>query len=532
MSFGTTHAITTRPLTMGRTSAVVAGHHLAAQAGIDVLRTGGNAMDAAIAAAGALSVLKPDACGLGSDLFLVYHDAASGATHALNASGPAPLAATLGSFAKGIPRRGLAAAAVPGTVHGWEQALQRFGTRSLAATLAPAIDLARQGMPISALFASTLATNRAELEGFPNTMAAFYPDGRTPETGDLLPQPDLARTLAEIAGGGAAAFYAGRFADALDRYAREQGAPLRGTDLASYASQWAPALRATYRDTALFGQPPVSVGVVVLEAMQILANFDIGALDPTGADVVHLHLEAMKRALADVRGSVGDPAFAPASPVSVLLDPAHAAQRAGTIDMHRASFPAPVNVLATGNDTSYVAAIDRHGNGVSLLQSVFNVFGCADVVPGTGVLMNNRMTGFSLDPASPNALAPGKRAMNTLNPFIAVDARGGLMCFGTPGGPSQTFTNALLLLRVLDAGYDLQRAVDAPRWFLSATNEVQMEDAVPASVRDELVARGHTIAVVPRHSAALGGAGMLRINTAGVREAAADPRRESYALAF
>jgi gamma-glutamyltranspeptidase/glutathione hydrolase len=182
-------------------------------------------------------------------------------------------------------------------------------------------------------------------------------------------------------------------------------------------------------------------------------------------------------------------------------------------------------------DTSYAAAIDAQGNAVSLLQSVFSIFGNGEVVPGTGALMNNRMTGFSLDPASPNVLQPGKRPMHTLNPLIVRAPDGQILCLGTPGGPCQTYTNAILMLRVLDHAFDLQRAVDAPRWFLSDTNRLQIEDPVSVEARRELETRGHVLNPVPRHSAALGGAGMIRINANGIREAAADPRRESYALA-
>jgi gamma-glutamyltranspeptidase/glutathione hydrolase len=532
MSFGTTHALTTRPIVMGRGSGMVAGHHLAAQAGFEMMRAGGNAIDAAITAAACLAVLKPDACGLGSDLFLVYHDAKSGASHALNASGPAARLATPEAYAGGIQPLGIAASAVPGAVHGWENALARFGTRSLAEVLAPAIDLARNGMPVSALFSSNLEANRARLASFPASTAIFFKDDRLPRAGELLVQADLANVLEEIARDGAAGFYRGSFGRALDAYAQQQGAFLRLGDLASYASQWKPSLHAAYRGYDICGQPPVSVGVAVLEAMQILETFDVASIDPESADFIHLHVEALKLALADMRGSIGDPAFAPAEPVAILLDPEYAARRARDIDMKHAGAPALRNVGAPVNtDTSYAAAIDADGNAVSLLQSVFNVFGCGEIVPGTGALMNNRMTGFSLDPASPNVLAPGKRPMHTLNPLIVRAPDGRMLCLGTPGGPCQTYTNAILLMRVLDHAFDLQRAVDAPRWFLADSNRLQIEAPVAVEARRELEARGHVLDVVPRHSAALGGAGMIRINANGIREAAADPRRESYALA-
>jgi gamma-glutamyltranspeptidase len=233
-----------------------------------------------------------------------------------------------------------------------------------------------------------------------------------------------------------------------------------------------------------------------------------------------------------MRGSGGDPALTP-SALATLLDPAYAVERARDIDMRRAGAPLPRDVRATvGTDTSYLAVIDAAGNAVSLLQSVFNVFGCGEVVPGTGAMMNNRMIGFSLDPAAPNVLAPGKRTMHTLNPYIVRATDGRVTCLGTPGGPCQTFTNAILMMRVLDHRFDLQRAIDAPRWFVTESEQLQIEDPVPLEVRRELEARGHVLKVVPRHSASLGGAGMVRINGAGMREAGADPRRETYALAF
>jgi gamma-glutamyltranspeptidase/glutathione hydrolase len=532
MSFGTTHALTTRPIVMGRSSGMVAGHHLAAQAGLEMMRSGGNAIDAAITAAACLAVLKPDACGLGSDLFLVYHDAKSGEAFALNASGPAARLATREAYADGISPLGITASAVPGAVHGWQHALERFGTRLLADVLAPAIDLARNGMPVSALFHSNLEVNRARLAAYPASNAVFFKDDRTPRAGELLVQADLANTLEEIARDGAPGFYSGSFGRALVAYSEKQGSYLRQGDLDAYASQWAPALHANYRGYDICGQPPVSVGIVVLEAMQMLATFDVASIDPESADFIHVHVEALKLALADMRGSLGDPAFNQTQPVATLLDPAYAAKRARDIDMKHAGAPPNRNAGARmGTDTSYAAAIDAQGNAVSLLQSVFNVFGCGEIVPGTGAMMNNRMTGFSLDPASPNVLEPGKRPMHTLNPLVVRAPDGQVMCLGTPGGPCQTYTNAILLMRVLDHAFDLQRAVDAPRWFLAETNRLQIEEAVSAEVRRELEARGHVLNAVPRHSAALGGAGMIRINANKIREAAADPRRESYALA-
>lgn len=533
MSFGTSFAITTRPTVMGKNAAVVAGHQLAAQAGLRMLHAGGNAIDAGIAMAAALAVLKPDACGLGSDLFLLYADAQSGEVHALNASGPAPRLATREAFAGGtIAPFGLRASSVPGAVDGWERAIQGFGRLQLRDVIAPAITLARDGAPVSTLFAATLERNGELFRQFPATRRVYYPNERAPVAGEILMQPDLARTLEAIAAAGAGAFYRGEFAAALDRYARETGALLRAEDLADYHSEWRRPLQARYRDFELIGQPPVSVGVAVLEAMQILEHFALGKLADAGAELIHLQVEAMKIAMADVRAHVGDPAFVSERALPEMLDPKRSADRAGEIDPKRAgNFTADLLERA-GVDTSYAAAIDADGNAVSLLQSVFHVFGCGEVIPGTGTLMNNRMTAFSLDPASPNALEPGKRTLHTLNPLLVRKAGRAVMCLGTPGGPSQVYTNVALLARVIDFALDLQRAIDAPRWFVTPTGDLQIESSVAEAVRDALSAQGHRVVVLPPHSAAFGGAGIVRVNESGVREAGADPRRETYALAY
>jgi len=534
MSFGTTFALTTRPTIMGKKAAVVAGHQLAAAAGIRMLHAGGNAVDAAIAMAAAAAVLKPDACGVGSDLFLLFFEAKTGSVYALNASGAAPQLASPAEYPDGtISNLGLRAASVPGAVDAWDRAVARFGTLRLSDVMAPAIALAGEGMPVSALFASTLAKNEEILRRFPATRAAYYPAGRAPTAGEVLVQADLARTLQAIANDGPGAFYGGAFARALDSYARESGALLRADDLASYKSEWREPLRSRYRGHEIIGQPPVSVGIAVLEALLILENFAISDLRDAGAEAIHLQIEALKIAMTDVRAHISDPAFVGERAVPELLDSAKARQRASEIDLRRAGTFRPHDLFArAGTDTSYVGVIDADGNAVSLLQSVYHVFGCGEVIPGTGVLMNNRMTGFSLDPSSPNVLAPGKRTLHTLNPLMLRAPDGNVMVCGTPGGPSQVFTNVSLVTRSVDYGQEPQRAIDAPRWFLTPAGELHIETSVEQSVRDRLRALGHRVVEFEPHSAAMGGAGIVKVNAHGVREAGADPRRETYALAY
>lgn len=498
MSFGPLGAQTTRPIVMGRSAIVVAGHHLAAQAGLGVLQSGGNAIDAAIASAAALAIVKPDACGLGSDLFLLYSEAKTGKTYALNASGPAPQAATLAEYANGIPEHGLRASSVPGAVHGWENAIARFGRKTLAEVLAPAIALAGNGIPVSTLFATTLERNAAILQPFAATTEVFFPRGTAPAAGEILVQGDACRTLEAIAAGGAAAFYDGAFAQSLDAYARATNAPMRATDLRGYCSEWREPARGNFRDVELIAQPPVSVGIVVLEALKLLEASPISTYADSSADFIHAHVEAMKRARMLVDARLADPTF----------------------DANTAS------------DTSYTAVIDNEGNAVSLLQSIFAIFGSAAVIPHTGVLMNNRMTGFSLDPKSPNALAPGKRTVHTLNPLMVRKDGRLLMCLGTPGAAGQVYTNVLLVMRLIERGYDLQRAVEAPRWFVGTDGVLQIEDSVGDATLQDLAFRGHKLLVLPRLHPSVGGAGIVRINEHGVRESGADPRRESYAVAY
>jgi gamma-glutamyltranspeptidase/glutathione hydrolase len=267
--------------------------------------------------------------------------------------------------------------------------------------------------------------------------------------------------------------------------------------------------------------------------MQILEQHPAAGSEDTSLERIHLQVEAMKIAMTDVRGHLGDPAFVSERAVEELLDRKRTAERAKHIDAaHARSYePAPLFARA-GTDTSYAAAIDADGNCVSLLQSVFHIFGCGEVIPGTGTLMNNRMTGFSLDPASPNVIEPGKRTMHTLNPLLVRKDGRAMMCLGTPGGPSQVYTNMELLVRLIDDGLEPQRAMDAPRWFVTPSGELNIERSVSGEVRAELAARGHRVADFPAHSASFGGAGIIRINAGNIREAAADPRRETYALAY
>ena len=303
---------------------------------------------------------------------------------------------------------------------------------------------------------------------------------------------------------------------------------MRASDLRGYASEWREPVRVAFHDHELIAQPPVSVGIVVHEALKILEASPIASYADGSADFIHTHVEAMKIAGADLRGHLADPAFTSQAPIAQLLDPAYAARHGfRDIDPRVRSRSLRATSMRKPRATSYVAVIDGDGNAVSMLQSVFAVLGSGVVIPGTGVLMNNRMTGFSLDPASPNVVAPGKKPLHTLNPHMIRKNGRATICLGTPGGPSQTYSHSLLIMRLLERGLDVQQAVEAPRWFVAPTGELHIESSIDrASPRRSSPARSHA----RRRSALyvlMGGAGVARINRHGIREAGADPRRES-----
>lgn len=521
-----------RPVVLGRSAAASTGHWLASEAALSIMRAGGNAIDAAVAALATLAVVKPDACALGSDLFLQVYDARTGTVHALNASGPAPALASIEAFGGAIPERGPRAPAVPGAVGGWEAALARFGTLDLARVLAPAIGFARDGFPVSLHYAAALEGGAGVLAADSVTAATFLPGRTLPRYGELFRQPELAATLEAIASGGAAAFYRGAFARALDADMRARDGFLRADDLAAYAPQWKDSLRVRYRGYDVFEQPLVSQGVIVLEAAKLLEGFPLERYGDRSADFVHLHTEAVKLAVADRQQYLGDPAFVDA-PMERLLEDAFIEERRRAIDLRRANpSPSAAPLLEAAADTSYGCTIDAAGNGVSFIQSIYQVWGSGYVVPGTGTLMNDRMIGFSLQPGHPNALAPGKRTMHTLNTVVVCKDGKLVWLFGTPGAPAQVQSNTQLLTRAIDFGQNPQAAIEAPRAFWPGGGELMVESRFGAATIEELIRRGHHVTDIGPWHEITGGMEMIHVNEHGVREAGADPRREGYAVAF
>ncbi|HZQ37771.1 MAG TPA: gamma-glutamyltransferase [Dehalococcoidia bacterium] len=515
-------------------SAMVAGSHPAAtQAGIDVLRAGGNAVDAATAVAFLLTVLKPTRSQIGGDVFWLVYSAQTGEVTAINGSGIAPAGATLAAYVDGIPERGIRSVAVPGFVDGVLAAHERFGSRPRAELLAPAIAAAEDGFPVSLRLAQQTAEFAPILRRFPATTAAFMPNGRLPRPGQILRQPDLARTLRQIAEGGSAAFYSGPFVEALLRVSREQGGYFSPDDLPAHRTEIGAPIACEYRGLTVYEQPPVTQGHILLEELLLLEGFDLAGRSPVEPDVIHLMVEAKKLAFADRMAHAGDPNRSRFD-VRRLLDADFIAERRARIDPRRAADePAEGRLAEAIHDTTSFAVCDAGGNAVAAIQSVFHPWGSGLVVEGTGVLLNDRMCSFTLEPGHPNALEPGKRPVHTLNNYLITRDGRPYLFGGTPGGMQQVQTNMQIISAVVDGGYDVQTAVDLPRWGHNTGPDLTLESRYDEGVSAELERRGHRVRRTGAWDGLMGRVMAIQIDTeSGARLGASDLRGEGSVAGF
>jgi len=530
------------PEARARRALVATPHALAAEAGVAALRRGGNALDAAVAAAATIAVVYPHMNGVGGDNFWLIHDGRRGALRALNGAGRAAAAATLESYrarhGAAIPTRGgPAALTVPGTVSGWWEA-HTYSREVLGSPLAwaslleDAIRHAREGFEAS-------ASQRRETLDAPGLFDAGAPDEvrRTlwpifhPERlEERFRQEALGATLEEIARDGAEAFYRGALARRLAAGAAAAGSPLTLSDLAEHRADWVEPLRVPYRGGVATSFPPPTQGFAALAILGMLDGFDVASLDE--ADYVHLIVEATKLAFEDRDRYLADPAHVPV-PVERCLDPARLARRRALI-AGRAALP--VDGRPLGGDTIAIVTADAEGNAVSLIQSLYHEFGAAVVAGDTGVLLQNRGAFFSLDPSHPNRLAPRKRTAHTLIPSMyLVDGRPRLV-YGTMGGEGQPQTQAALVTRMVDRGLGPQAAVEAPRWLFGrtwgeTTRALRMEDRFEPGVIASLRARGHAVEVVEGWSDLMGHAQAIRIDADGFA-GGSDPRADGAALGW
>jgi gamma-glutamyltranspeptidase / glutathione hydrolase len=516
---------------------VATSHPLATEAALEVLGAGGNAVDAALAAAAVTWVVLPMMCGPGGDAFALVFDPRDSEVLGVGSGGMAPAAATPQLFEERghrlIPLYGPLSVGVPGAVGAMEELAERYGRLPFADHFAAALRHADRGFPVSAEVSAHFATHGQRLEADPESNR-IYAGVRE---GSLLVQEDLARSIEAIALDGARVLYHGRLGEAIANHVRQAGGLLALEDLAENRVDVYDPPSIDYRGHRVYETAPPSQGFVVLEELKILESFDLASLPPGGEQTIHLMVEAKKLAVEDRLTHAGDPRFVDWD-LNKLLSAEHAARRAALID--RSEVRRTATVPAAGGDTTYLCVVDRDGFAVSFIHSLSAAFGAAVTVPGTGILLNNRVgRGFTLQPGHPNRLAPHKRTMSTLNCYLVERDGKPTHVGGTPGGDGQVQWNLQVLSSLLDHGSDPQDAVSAPRWTHSPTTDpwtldapetLTIEDRVPATTLEGLRRRGHPVKVVGPWQAG-GSAQVIAIDAAtGVLKGGSDPRGGGLAL--
>lgn len=503
---------------------------LAAQAGLRMLLGGGNAVDAALAAAIALTVVEPIMNGLGGDLFALVWDGHQ--LHGLDASGAAPAGWTPERFAgqTEMPRTGWDAVTVPGQVSGWQALSRRFGRLPFATLFEPAVDYAERGFPVSPVIAEAWPRFAALVADQPGFAEAFLPNGRAPEAGERWRFADQARTLQALACSEGESFYRGELAERIVDHAKQHGGAMSADDLAAQQARWVQPLVQRYRDVTLHEIPPQGQGIAAQMALGLLQHFDMQAKGPDSAEALHLQIEAMKLAFADLHAHVADPLIMRVS-AHDLLDPAYLAERARSIDAKRASAAHAGQPRAGG--TVYLAAADGCGMMVSLIQSNYYAFGSGIVVPGTGISMHNRGWNFSLKPGHPNQVGPRRKPLHTIIPGFVSDARNQpLMAFGVMGGFMQAQGHVQLVTRLADHGQSPQAMIDAPRFMVSPLDgSVKLEAGVPPGVAEALQSLGHRVEILPWGHFDFGAAQLVQ-HGGDHWVAASDGRRDGQAVGF
>lgn len=532
---------------------VTSSHYLATQAGVDVLRKGGNAVDAAIAVAATLAVVYPQMNSIGGDNFWLIYNAKTGELKGLNASGRAGELATIAAYkAKGlerIPSRGyLAANTVPGAISGWDEAYQ-YATKTMDKSLpwqellSSAIYYAEIGFPVTPSLTYWSEVNSdpqdqqfRNLQRFAEFKRVFLKaDGSAYQIGEVMRQADLANTLKVIAEKGAAEFYQGQIAKKIVADLEANGGMLTLNDFAKHKATWVEPLHVNYRDYVAYNLPPNTQGMASLAILNILNNFDVHSLGEGTADYYHLLVEATKQAFADRDQYLTDPEFNHI-PIDLLLSKAHGEQQAARIKMEQAE--PQVKPLDPKGDTVWFGVVDSEGNAVSLIQSIYHDFGSGIVAKDTGVLLQNRGSFFSLDENHINRLEPNKRTFHTLNPAMLLKNGKPYLVYGTMGGEGQPQTQAAIVTRIVDFGTSPQDAINAPRWLHGRTwgafsNDLKIEGRVNPQVIAELQQRGHPVNIVADYTDIMGHAGAILIEpTSKMLFGATDPRGDGLAAGY
>jgi gamma-glutamyltranspeptidase/glutathione hydrolase len=525
-----------RSMVISQTGIVATESPLASKAGAAILERGGNAVDAAIAAHAVMTVVAPMWNGIGGDLFAIVYDAKSGKYYGLNASGWAPAAQSIERLReKGLrdmPAHGIEPVTVPGSVDGWQKLLDRFGKKKMNEVLAPAIQVAQDGYPVTEWVAQHFASNVDLLRDNEAAAKTFLISDRAPRLGEIVRNPDLAWSLQQIAQGGRDAFYRGEITKRILALSARHGGTLAAKDFSDYSSEWVDPISTTYRGWTVYEMPPNVQGVGALEMLNLMEQFDLHSYGLNSPRALHVQIEAKKLAYADLIRYIGDPKLSKL-PVSGMLSKNYAAERAKLIDMDHANCEVgPGTPVPSAGDTIYLSVVDREGNMVSFIESNYAEFGSGLVADGTGFVLHDRGALFSLDPASPNAIAGHKRPLHTIIPaFMEKDQI--RIAFGIMGGWNQAQAHAQFVSHIVDFNQNIQAALETARFTKPTFTgcDVMLENRMPGNVKSELEAKGHKITMHNGYSDAFGGGqAVMRDYAAGVNYGASDPRKDGAAI--
>ena len=491
---------------IGQNGMVATSHPLATQIGLDVLKKGGTAIDAAIAANIALGLMEPTGNGIGGDLFAIVWDAQSKQLYGLNASGPAPKNISIDYFKAQnltkIPSYGPLPVTVPGAVDGWVKLHEKFGNQAFSSLFKPTIDYALNGFPVTETIAYYLANSVSRFKDYPNFKEVWLKNGKTPAKGEIFKNPQLAKTLQTIADKGRAGFYEGEIAHTMANFIQSQGGFLSYEDLSSFHSEWTPPVSSNYRGYDVWELPPNGQGIAALQILNILENYDLKKMGLYSSEYIHLFTEAKKLAFADRAKYYADPHFSKI-PVKELISKDYANDRAKNINLMEAALTDEPGILKHG-DTIYLTAADQYGNMISLIQSNYRGMGSGMMPPGLGFMMQDRGELFSLQPTHKNALIGGKRPFQTIIPaFVTKDGKP-YMSFGVMGGATQPQAHAQIIINMVDFGMNLQEAGDAPRIVHSGSSQptdeimldggsLSLEKGFGLKIEKELEKLGHKI---------------------------------------
>lgn len=529
-----------RGIVMGRKGMVASAHTLISSSGLKVLQNGGNAVDAVIAMALTSGLVLPDMCGLGGDAFALYYDAKTKKITAINGSGGAPKKATIEKYRElgysQMPCEGMLSVTVPGAVDVYFSMLEKYGTKSFKELAADAIELAQEGVPASEKVVRHMHTDYQKMLRFKNMRRIYLRDDKPYEPGDIIKNPDYANSLIYLSEHGKDGFYKGKIADAIIAYSKEHGGLFEKEDFSQYHCDFLEPISVNYRDFKVFQTPPVSQGIIHLEELAILNQFNMSQYLPDSAQAIHLMVEAKKIAFFDRKNYFGDPDYV-TNPTCEILSEAYAKKMAERIKMDSCLNEKDILGHDLSHTTSMIA-VDKEGNAVSFIHSVAGTWGSGEIVDGTGILLNNRASQFNFDPNHPNALKPSKKTMHTLNTYLITDKNGNLRYVGnTPGGDNQPQWNMQVICNLLDFGLDVQSSVEHGKWTDMAqinkdgtvSHILKIESQVGEEVLNTLRKMGHTLQVIEPYTCS-GASQIIEVKPNGLLLGGSDPRADGAAM--